>query len=103
MDTMFKNLQVLVIDGQPECVKLLRLALGALGINDIAVAENSIAALNALNLDIYDVVFCDLYIGPIDLWEFTARLRMLEGGADNKKVYTFAWLHYGLLSLDTQF
>jgi len=29
--------------------------------------------------------------------------RMLEGGADNKKVYTFAWLHYGLLSLDYRF
>ena len=32
-----------------------------------------------------------------------AGYRMLEGGADNKKVHTFAWLHYGLLSLDTQF
>jgi hypothetical protein len=28
--------------------------------------------------------------------------RMLEGGADNQRVYTFAWLHYGLLSLDYQ-
>ena len=32
-----------------------------------------------------------------------AGYRMLEGGADNKKVYTFAWLHYGSLSLDYQF
>jgi len=32
-----------------------------------------------------------------------AGYRMLEGGADNEKVYTFAWLHYGLLSLDYQF
>jgi hypothetical protein len=33
----------------------------------------------------------------------SAGYRMLEGGADNKKVYTFAWLHYGLLSLDYKF
>lgn len=32
-----------------------------------------------------------------------AGYRMLEGGADNKKVYTFAWLHYGLVSLDYAF
>jgi hypothetical protein len=32
-----------------------------------------------------------------------AGYRMLEGGADNKKVYTFAWLHYGLVSLDYDF
>lgn len=29
--------------------------------------------------------------------------RMLEGGADNDKVYTFAWLHYGLVSFDYRF
>jgi hypothetical protein len=29
--------------------------------------------------------------------------RMLEGGADNDRVYTFAWLHYGLISLDYKF
>jgi hypothetical protein len=31
-----------------------------------------------------------------------AGYRMLEGGADNERVYTFAWLHYGLLALDYQ-
>ncbi len=29
--------------------------------------------------------------------------RTLEGGADNDKVYTFAWLHYGLVSVDYRF
>jgi hypothetical protein len=33
----------------------------------------------------------------------SAGYRMLEGGADNKKVYTFAWVHYGLLALDYKF
>jgi len=33
----------------------------------------------------------------------SAGYRMLEGGADNKKVHTFAWLHYGLASIDFQF
>lgn len=85
MDTTFQHLRVLVVDGQLEAVRLLRLALGALGVNDVAVAENSIAALNALNADIYDVVFCDLAIGPIDLWEFAGRLR-LDNKARNRRV-----------------
>lgn len=34
---------------------------------------------------------------------FSAGYRMLEGGAGNGKVYTFAWMHYGVLSLDYQF
>ncbi len=33
----------------------------------------------------------------------SAGYRMLEGGADNNKVYTFAWMHYGLLSFDYRF
>lgn len=33
----------------------------------------------------------------------SAGYRMLEGGADNKKVYTFAWLHYALVALDYKF
>ena len=33
----------------------------------------------------------------------SAGYRMLEGGADNKKVYTFAWMHYGLVSFDYRF
>lgn len=33
----------------------------------------------------------------------SAGYRMLEGGADNKKVYTFAWIHYGLVSFDYRF
>ena len=33
----------------------------------------------------------------------SAGYRMLEGGAGNKKIYTFAWLHYGLVSIDFRF
>ncbi|MEQ9449875.1 MAG: hypothetical protein RLN70_13385 [Rhodospirillaceae bacterium] len=33
----------------------------------------------------------------------SAGYRMLEGGADNDKVYTFAWLHYGVLAFDYAF
>lgn len=37
--------------------------------------------------------------------QLTARLgyRTLEGGADNSSVYTFAWLHYGLIGLRYRF
>jgi hypothetical protein len=38
-----------------------------------------------------------------DIIGLNAGYRMLEGGADNRKVYTFAWLHYGLVSLDYDF
>lgn len=33
----------------------------------------------------------------------SAGYRMLEGGADNKKVYTFAWMHYALVAIDFRF
>lgn len=33
----------------------------------------------------------------------SAGYRMLEGGAGNKKIYTFAWIHYGLLAFDYRF
>jgi len=38
-----------------------------------------------------------------DRWTFGAGYRTLEGGADVKAVYTFAWLHYGVFSLAYRF
>lgn len=34
-----------------------------------------------------------------DSWSAAAGYRMLEGGADNDEVYTFAWLHYVVASV----
>ncbi len=36
-------------------------------------------------------------------WHASAGYRTLEGGADNDSVYTFAWLHYALLSVGYRF
>lgn len=36
-------------------------------------------------------------------WRIGAGYRALEGGADTDDVYTFAWLHYGVLSLSYRF
>lgn len=36
-------------------------------------------------------------------WYLAAGYRTLEGGADNDDVYTFAWLHYALLSVGYRF
>lgn len=36
-------------------------------------------------------------------WTATAGYRVLEGGADNKNVYNFAWLNYAVLSLSHKF
>lgn len=38
-----------------------------------------------------------------DLWYAAAGYRMLEGGADVDDVYTFAWLHYAVLSFGREF
>jgi hypothetical protein len=35
---------------------------------------------------------------PADRWTLSLGYRTVEGGADNEKVYTFAWLHYLLVS-----
>jgi len=36
-------------------------------------------------------------------WRLGAGYRTLEGGADTDDVYTFAWLHYGVLSVSYRF
>ena len=36
-------------------------------------------------------------------WNASAGYRTLEGGADNDSVYTFAWLHYALLTVGYRF
>jgi len=36
-------------------------------------------------------------------WSAAAGYRMVEGGADNDKVYTFAWLHYAVASVRYDF
>lgn len=36
-------------------------------------------------------------------WTVTAGYRVLEGGADNKSVYNFAWFNYAVLSLISRF
>ncbi len=36
-------------------------------------------------------------------WTATAGYRVLEGGADNKSVYTFAWINYAVLSMIYKF
>jgi len=38
-----------------------------------------------------------------DRWSAAAGYRMVEGGADNEKVYTFAWLHYVVASVRYDF
>jgi hypothetical protein len=38
-----------------------------------------------------------------DAWSATAGYRMVEGGADNDEVYTFAWLHYVVASVRYDF
>jgi hypothetical protein len=40
-----------------------------------------------------------LNYAPAENWSVSAGYRTLEGGADVDKVYTFAWLHYALLSV----
>ena len=38
-----------------------------------------------------------------DRWRFSAGYRTVEGGADVDEVYTFAWLHYAVLSAEMRF
>ena len=36
-------------------------------------------------------------------WDVSVGYRTLEGGADNDEVYTFAWLHYAVVSVGFRF
>ena len=44
-----------------------------------------------------------LYYEPTIRWRITAGYRTVEGGADVEEVYTFAWLHYAVMSLSYRF
>lgn len=38
-----------------------------------------------------------------DGWTISGGCRTVEGGADVDSVYAFAWLHYGVVSLEHRF
>lgn len=44
-----------------------------------------------------------LRYGTVEGWQAALGYRTLEGGADNDAVYTFAWIHYALVSIGRQF
>jgi hypothetical protein len=44
-----------------------------------------------------------LSYSPSDAWSLAIGYRTLEGGADVDEVFTFAWLHYGVLSVRFRF
>jgi hypothetical protein len=44
-----------------------------------------------------------LYYDPNINWRLSVGYRTVEGGADVEEVYTFAWLHYAILSLTYRF
>jgi len=44
-----------------------------------------------------------IYYDPNTKWRLAAGYRTVEGGADVEEVYTFAWLHYAIISLKYRF
>ena len=44
-----------------------------------------------------------LYYDIDDRWSIGAGYRMIEGGADNDSVYTFAWFHQAVVSVAFRF
>ena len=85
MDTASLNKRhVLVVGGKPGNTKLLRGLLASLGIDDIAIADSSAAANDALANDTYDVIICDETMGPANAVAFAMTLRR-SIGAKNRR------------------
>lgn len=81
----FQKLHVLLVGGSPGNMALLRGLLASLGIEDIAISENSTSARLALAADDYQAVFCDETMGPTNAVAFAISLRR-KVGAKNRRV-----------------
>jgi two-component system chemotaxis response regulator CheY len=69
------TIKILIVDGKRANPKLLRGILLALGIRNFMNVEDSTSALQCLTTDVYDAVFCDETIAPMNPAVFAKTLR----------------------------
>ena len=69
------TLNILIVDGKRANTRILRGILVSLGIRNATTVEDSAAALQCLSSDVYDVVFCDEGIGPLNPAAFARTVR----------------------------
>ena len=69
------TLKILIVDGKRSNTKLLRGILMSLGIRNATSVEDSASALQYMATDVYDVVFCDETVGPLNPAVFAKTLR----------------------------
>jgi CheY-like chemotaxis protein len=75
----FTNVHILIVDGKAGNARLLRGILLALGVVDPVMADDTTLALDLLSTGIYQVIFCDEGVGPIDAVEFVMAVRRGKG------------------------
>jgi CheY-like chemotaxis protein len=72
---LFRQLRVLVAGPSGKATKTLRAILAALGVTEVVVAEESDAALTAVEAQVFDIVFCDSRLQPLDAVAFALAVR----------------------------
>ena len=77
---VFANTSVLLVDDEPDIVKMVELVLRDMGINTIYKAQNGIEALDyfAGSVNVIDLVVCDWMMPEMDGLEFFLRLRSMH-------------------------
>ena len=71
----FEHLKVLIVEDNQHMRALLRSLLNAIGIRDVAEANNGASALDALRERKCDLILSDLAMQPMDGLEFTRKVR----------------------------
>lgn len=79
----FDNVHILIVDGKAGNARLLRGILLALGVADVILAENTDRAFELLTGRMFQAVFCDEAVGPLDAPAFVHAVRC--GGHGNPR------------------
>lgn len=80
-----KSTKILILEDDPIMLTLLRDVLAVMGFGHITIARDGQYALNELEIDNYDLIFCDWRMRGMDGLEFT---KMVRAHPDPNKCYT---------------
>ncbi len=74
-----KDLRVLLVGGKPHAVQVLRTVFGIVGLTKVVAAPSTMRALEHLQTQYFDAVFCDEFAEPVGGMPFSRAVRRSEG------------------------
>lgn len=79
-----QHLKILCIDDNKYMQQIYWISLNSMGFEDITAAANGAEALDLMRTNDFDLIFCDLAMGPVDGFEFLKTVRSGGEGANSE-------------------